>query len=423
MSDPDTIFAVVALGLILTRYFFELWLDGLNAAYARKHADEVPEAFQEIMDEATYKKSVRYTLAKARFGTVSDSYSTAVLCVLLFSGLLASLFAQVVERTGQSAWGLAVALWAVILLMSLLSLPFSWYSQFRLEERFGFNNSTQRTWCSDQVKGVALSFVIGVPLLALILWLVGVSGDYWWLWAWGVVMVFQLLMSVLAPIFILPLFNKFTPLPEGSLKDRLKNLAERTGFINAGIQVMDGSKRSKHSNAFFTGLGKGRRIALFDTLVEQMSEQELEAVLAHEIGHYKLRHVPKMITWSFVTTLAGFWGLSLLAGQSWFTSAFGFGSEAGIASAFFQFSLLAGTVTFWLSPLSSLWSRKFEYEADAFAADAVNNSEPMITALRKLNRENLSNLTPHPWYSGFHYDHPALLERESALKDFNPGAA
>ena len=423
MSDPETIFVIVALGLILTRYFFELWLDGLNAAYVRKHADEVPEAFQEIMDEATYKKSVRYTLAKARFGTVSDSYSTAVLCVLLFSGLLASLFAQVVERTGQSAWGLAVALWAVILLMSLLSLPFSWYSQFRLEERFGFNNSTQRTWCSDQVKGVALSFVIGVPLLALILWLVGVSGDYWWLWAWGVVMVFQLLMSVLAPIFILPLFNKFTPLPEGSLKDRLKNLAERTGFINAGIQVMDGSKRSKHSNAFFTGLGKGRRIALFDTLVEQMSEQELEAVLAHEIGHYKLRHVPKMITWSFVTTLAGFWGLSLLAGQSWFTSAFGFGSEAGIASAFLQFALLAGTVTFWLSPLSSLWSRKFEYEADAFASAAIGKSAPMITALRKLNRENLSNLTPHPWYSGFHYDHPALLERESALKDFNPGAA
>ena len=416
-----TSFAFVALGLILIRYFFELCLDGVNAAHVRKHSTEVPKAFREIMDAATYKKSVQYTLAKARFGTVSDSYSTAVLCVLLFSGLLASLFAQVVEQTGQSAWGLAIALWAVILLMSLLSLPFSWCSQFRLEERFGFNNSTQRTWWSDQVKGVALSFAIGVPLLALILWLVGASGDYWWLWAWGVVVVFQLLMSVLAPIFILPLFNKFTPLPEGSLKDRLKNLAERTGFINAGIQVMDGSKRSKHSNAFFTGLGKGRRIALFDTLVEQMSEQELEAVLAHEIGHYKLRHVPKMIMWSFVTTLAGFWGLSLLAGQSWFTGAFGFGSEAGIAPAFLLFALLAGTVTFWLSPLSSLWSRKFEYEADAFAADAVNTSEPMITALRKLNRENLSNLTPHPWYSGFHYDHPALLERESALKDFSPG--
>ncbi|MBT7028840.1 MAG: M48 family metallopeptidase, partial [Verrucomicrobia bacterium] len=244
MSEPETIFAIVALGLILTRYFFELWLDGVNAAYVRKHSAEVPEAFREIMDAVTYKKSVQYTLTKARFGTVSDSYSTAVLCALLFSGLLASLFAQVVERTGPSVWGQAIALWSVILLMSLLSLPFSWWSQFRLEEQFGFNNSTLRTWWSDQVKGVALSFAIGVPLLALILWLVGATGHYWWLWSWGVVVVFQLLMSVLAPIFILPLFNKFTPLPEGSLKDRLKNLAERTGFINAGIQVMDGSKRS-----------------------------------------------------------------------------------------------------------------------------------------------------------------------------------
>ena len=420
MSDFENIFAIVALGLILLRYFFELWLDGVNAAHVRKHADEVPEAFREIMDAATYKKSVQYTLAKARFGTVSDSYSTAILCALLFSGLLASLFAQVVERAGQSEWGLAIALWAVILLMSLLSLPFSWWSQFRIEEQFGFNNSTQRTWWSDQVKGVLLSFAIGVPLLALIIWLVEASGDYWWLWAWGVVVVFQLLMSVLAPIFILPLFNKFTPLPEGSLKDRLNNLAKRTGFINAGIQVMDGSKRSKHSNAFFTGLGKGRRIALFDTLVEQMSDAELEAVLAHEIGHYKLRHVPKMITWSFATTLAGFWVLSLLAGQPWFTGAFGFGGESRIAPAFLLFGLLAGTVTFWLSPLSSLWSRKFEYEADAFASGAIGTSAPMITALRKLNRENLSNLTPHPWYSGFHYDHPPLLERESALKEWKP---
>ena len=415
-----TSFAIGALGLILIRYFFELWLDRINAAHVRKHADDVPEAFQDIMDATTYKKSVHYTLAKARFGTISDTYSTAVLCTLLFSGWLASLFGQVVELTGPSPWGLAIALWSVILLMSLLSLPFSWWSQFRLEAQFGFNNSTQHTWWSDQAKGVVLSFAIGVSLLSLILWLARASGDYWWLWAWGVVVVFQLLMSVLAPIIILPLFNKFTPLPEGSLKNRLNDLAKRTGFTNAGIQVMDGSKRSKHSNAFFTGLGKGRRIALFDTLVEQMSDEELEAVLAHEIGHYKLRHVPKMITWSFVTTLVGFWALSLLAGQPWFTGAFGFGSEAGIAPAFLLFGLLAGAVTFWLSPLSSLWSRKFEYEADAFAANAIEASAPMIRALRKLNRENLSNLTPHPWYSAFHYDHPVLLEREAALTAFKP---
>ena len=411
-----TLFAIVALCLILIRYCFELWLDGVNAAHVRKHADEMPEAFREIMDDATYKKSVKYTLAKAKFGTVSDTYSTTLLSTLLFTGWLAALFGLLTEWTDQSAWGLAIALWMMMLLLSLLSLPFSWWSQFRLEERFGFNNSTQRTWCSDQVKGVVLSFAIGVPLLALILWLVEASGNHWWLWAWGVVVVFQLLMSVLAPIFILPLFNKFTPLPEGALKDRLNDLAKRTGFINAGIQVMDGSKRSKHSNAFFTGLGKGRKIALFDTLVEQLSEAELEAVLAHEIGHYKLRHVPKMIVWSFITTLIGFWGLSLLAGQPWFADAFGFGSDTGIAPAFLLFGLLAGTVTFWLSPLSSFWSRKFEYEADAFATEGIGGSGPMITALRKLNRENLSNLTPHPWYSNFHYDHPALLEREAALK-------
>ncbi len=415
-----TPFTIVALCLILVRYCFELWLDALNAAHVREHANEVPEAFREVMDEATYKKSVHYTLAKAKFGTASDSYSTAVLCALLFSGWLASLFGQVTNWTGETPWGLALTLWTVILLMSLLSLPFSWWSQFRLEERFGFNNSTQRTWWTDQVKGVVLSFAIGVPLLAFILWLVDVSGEHWWLWAWGVVVVFQLLMSVLAPIFILPLFNKFTPLPDGALKDRLSGLANRTGFINAGIQVMDGSKRSKHSNAFFTGLGKGRKIALFDTLVEQLNEGELEAVLAHEIGHYKLRHVPKMIAWSFATTLIGFWGLSLLEGQPLFAGAFGFNSHTGIAPVFLLFGLLAGTVTFWLSPLSSLWSRKFEYEADAFASGAIGESKPMITALRKLNRENLSNLTPHPWYSGFHYDHPALLEREAALKAVEP---
>ena len=412
-------FATVTLSLILIRYCFELWLDGLNAAHVRNHADKVPEAFREIMDQETYKKSVQYTLSKARFGTVSDTYSTALLCILLFSGWLAELFALIVEISGHTHWGLALALWIIILMMSLLSLPFSWHSQFRLEERFDFNNSTQRTWWTDQAKAIVLSLAIGVPLLALILWLVEKSGEHWWLWAWGVVVVFQLLMSVLAPVFILPLFNKFTSLPDGSLKDRLNELAKRTGFINAGIQVMDGSKRSKHSNAFFTGLGKGRKIALFDTLLEQLSEEELEAVLAHEIGHFKLRHVPKMIAWSFIITLAGFWVLSFLAQQPWFAGSFGFAAQASHAPAFLLFGLLAGTVTFWLSPLSNSWSRKFEYEADAFAADATGNSVPMVTALRKLNRENLANLTPHPWYSGFHYDHPALLEREAALKTLN----
>ena len=345
---------------------------------------------------------------------MSDTYSTTLVIGLLFTGTIANAFDLLTAVLGESPFASATTLWAVLSLFSLLALPFSWYSQFKLEERFVFNTSTQKTWWGYQAKGLLLSFIIGVPLLWLILWLTENGGDIWWLWVWGVIVAFQMLMSVLAPIFILPLFNKFTPLPEGDLKDRLNRLAERTGFINAGIQVMDGSRRSKHSNAFFTGLGKGRKIALFDTLIEQLNDEELEAVLAHEIGHFKLRHVPKMIMRSFITTLAGLYLLNLLAQQPAFVEAFGF--TEGYAPAFLVFSLLAGAITFWLTPISSLWSRKYEYQADAFAANAVGTSQPMIAALRKLNRENLSNLTPHPLYSGFHYDHPSLLERETALK-------
>lgn len=243
------------------------------------------------------------------------------------------------------------------------------------------------------------------------------GGEFWWIWVWAIIVVFQLLMSIVTPILILPLFNKFSPLPDGDLKSRLNKLAKRTGFINAGIQVMDGSKRSNHSNAFFTGLGKGRKIALFDTLINQLEEEELEAVLAHEIGHYKLKHVPKMIIWSFCLTLAGLYLLDLIAKQAGFVEAFGFSSEGyGFGPPFILFILLSSNITFWLTPLSSYWSRKFEYQADKFAATVIGSNLPMVTALRKLNEKNLSNLTPHPLYSGFHYDHPSLIERESALQ-------
>ncbi len=230
-------------------------------------------------------------------------------------------------------------------------------------------------------------------------------------------MLFQLVMLVLAPIIILPLFNKFTPLAEGSLRERLLALGQRTGFTARTIQVMDGSKRSRHSNAFFTGFGRFRKIVLFDTLIQQLSEPELEAVLAHEIGHYKKRHIPKMLAWSAFTTLAGFFVLSWFAKQEWFYRGFGFPYEPGrIAPALLLFALLAGTVTFWLSPLAHWWSRKYEYQADAYAARTMNETQSLVGALRKLNEKNLSNLTPHPLYSGFYYSHPTLLERERALE-------
>jgi len=228
-------------------------------------------------------------------------------------------------------------------------------------------------------------------------------------------------MLVLAPVLILPLFNKFTPLPEGSLRERLLALAQRTRFRARSIQLMDGSKRSRHSNAFFTGFGRFRKIVLFDTLVQQLAEPELEAVLAHEIGHYRKKHIPKMLAFSAISSLAGFYCVAVLARQECFYRAFGFQPSAFslqpsvIAPALLLFGLLAGTVTFWFAPLLHGWSRRYEYQADAFAAHVMNEAQSLIGALRKLNEKNLSNLTPHPWYSGFYYSHPTLLEREQAL--------
>jgi STE24 endopeptidase len=303
--------------------------------------------------------------------------------------------------------------------LSLPGLPFEWHAQFRLEERFGFNTTTPGLWWTDRVKGVLLAILFGYPLLVLVLKLVEWTGSLWWLWAWAAVLVFQLVMVVLAPILIMPLFNKFTPLPEGSLRERLLALGQRTGFLAKSIQVMDGSKRSRHSNAFFTGFGRFRKIVLFDTLIQQLTESELEAVLAHEIGHYKKKHIPKMLVWSAASSLAAFYLISLFARQPWFYQTFGF-ETGSIVPALLLFGLLAGVVTFWFSPLAHWWSRRYEYQADAYAAQTMREPRSLIGALRKLNEKNLSNLTPHPYYSGFYYSHPTLLEREQALLHVSP---
>ena len=417
-DNQNITIGLIAFCLILIRYGFEFWLDRINTRHVINNSKTVPDSFKEVMDESTYKKSVDYTLTKSRFGTIVDTYSTIILIIILFSGFIGKAFTSFTEILGESEIASATSIFIIIWTLQLLNLPFSWHSQFKIEEKFGFNNSTQKTWWSDQVKGLILSFIIGVPLLWVIIWTANSGGDLWWIWVWVIVVAFQLIMTIVAPIFILPIFNKFTPLPDGELKDRLNQLASKTGFINAGIQVMDGSRRSSHSNAFFTGLGKGRKIALFDTLIDQLQEDELEAVLAHEIGHYKLKHVPKMIIWSFGLTLAGLYFLSLIAQQPEFIKTFGFASEGhGLAPAFILFALLSSNITFWLTPISSYCSRKFEYQADKFAANVVESKTPMIKALRKLNQKNLSNLTPHPLYSGFHYDHPTLIERESALRN------
>ncbi len=406
----------LAAALLIARWLAETALGWVNQRHVEAHAGEVPAPFRDTVTLETYRNAVEYTLAKLRFGRWEDGWSTIVGLAALFSGLFPLSLEWTQGRLGESAWANAAWLFGLGVLLSLPGLPFDWWGQFRLEQRFGFNTTTPKLWCLDRVKGLLLAGVLGYPLLVLIVKLFGWMGDRWWLWAWGVMMGFQLVMMVLAPIVILPLFNKLTPLGEGSLRDRLLKLGERTGFSAQTILVMDGSKRSRHSNAFFTGFGRFRKIVLFDTLIAQLSEPELEAVLAHEVGHYKRGHIPKMLAWSALSSLAGFWVVAFLARAPWFTEGFGFAPDSGIAPTLLLFALLSGAVTFWLSPLMNLWSRKHEFEADAYAAKAMGEAESMIRALRKLTEKNLSNLTPHPLFSAWHYSHPTLLERETAVR-------
>lgn len=406
---------LITAGLMVLRLVGELWLSALNRAEVRRHAATPPPAAAAIMDGATYAKSVAYTLEKSRFGVLAEIFDSLVLAMVVFGGVLPWLFVRI------AGWGAPTAVWddalfvlIAGLLMSVPGLPFEWWEQFRLEAKFGFNKATPGLWISDKLKGMALMLVIGFPLLWALLSLVQWVGPMWWLWGFALVFGFQLLMLVLYPKLILPLFNKLTPLPEGELRTRLLALGDRTGFRAQTIQVMDGSKRSGHSNAFFTGFGRFRRIVLFDTLIAQLTPEELEAVLAHEIGHYRCGHIPKMLAVSAAMMLGGFGVLAWLAQSAWFNPAFGFPAGA-LAPAFLLFGLLSGLVTFWFSPVTNFFSRKHEYEADAFARQAVGGAAPMLGALRKLAQKNLSNLTPHPWYSAFFYSHPTLVEREAGL--------
>jgi len=410
----NKLFPWLVVALIVARWTAQLWLDWLNRRQVLAHADAMPEAFRSFIDEPTYAKSVQYTLAKLRLNNVQTTCDTVVLLAALLSGVLPWAFGAFTAAFGTSPWAQAAFLLAAGFALSLPTLPLEWYDQFHLEQSFGFNCTTPRLWWMDRLKGLLLGILLVYPLLVLVLKLVIWTGPSWWLWAWGALLGFQLLLVVLAPVLILPLFNKFKPLPDGTLRDRLLNLAERTRFRARSIQIMDGSKRSRHSNAFFTGFGRFRKIVLFDTLINQLPEPELEAVLAHEIGHFKKKHIPKTLVASALSSLAALYLVSLLARQEWFYRSFGF-TPSSLAPALLLFGLLSGTVTFWFSPLARWWSRRYEYQADAFAAAVMNEPRPLIGALRKLNEKNLSNLTPHPLYSRFYYSHPTLLEREMAL--------
>ncbi len=404
-----------ALGLVALRLAASLVLAALNRREVRRHMAAPPAAAAAIMDEATYQRAVEYTLVKSRFGDVTGVADAILLIAVLASGLLPRLYALV------TAWGRPGASWtgAIFILLALqvfglCALPFDAWENFRIERRFGFNRLTLGLWLTDQLKQVALSAAIGGPVLWALLEIVRRMGSAWWIWAAVLVFAIQVVMLLVYPRFILPWFNRLTPLPDGELRARLVALGERTGFRAGVIEVMDGSRRSAHSNAYFTGFGRFRRIVLFDTLVAQLKPEELEAVLAHEIGHYRCGHIPKFIALSALGLAAGFGALAAVLHAPGFAAAFGFPAGA-LAPSFLLCGCLGGAATFWLAPVMSALSRRYEYQADAFARAAMAGPQALIGALRRLAEKNLSNLTPHPAYSAFFYSHPTLVERERAL--------
>ncbi len=418
----DRIVLIVFLTFFALEFFLERALAWLNANHVKAHAASVPEALAGIVDPETHRKSVEYTLARAAFGHIAALEDAVLNLLLLFAGILPWLSALSARFVPNDYVSGAAFLLAFGFLNALIRTPLDLYSTFKIEAKFGFNKTTFGTWLLDRIKGTILAAIIGTPFIMALLWLTLRTGAFWWLWAALFVIAFQFLRMLLSPMVIALLFNKFKPLEEGELSRALTDLARRCQFGASGIFVMDGSRRSAHSNAYFTGIGGARRIVLYDTLVEQLTPPELSAVLAHEIGHYKLKHIPKGMMIGCAMTLAGFYGLNLILHWPPIYEAFGGGAwpaeshtPLGVAQGFAICSLIAEPLSFWTGPLFNALSRKYEYEADAYARTQTG-AESMRGALLKLFEKNLSNLTPHPLFSAYHYSHPALLERLDALK-------
>jgi STE24 endopeptidase len=405
------VFLAALLAVTATR----IWLAQRQIRHVRAHREAVPGTFAETIPLGAHQKAADYTVAKARFGMVEWLVDAVVLLALTLAGglqLLSEAWARVFA-SGSIAHGAALLL-SVFFVQALVGLPFSLYRVFELEQRFGFNRMTLKLFLTDLAKQVAIGLALGVPLLVAVLWLMERMGELWWLYVWIVLTVFSIVFQLIFPAFILPLFNKLTPISEGELAARVSALLERCGFKSRGLFIMDGSKRSSHGNAFFAGFGATKRIVLFDTLVSRLDPPEVEAVLAHELGHYKLRHVLKMIVLSAAVTLLGLWVLGQLIDEPWFYSGLGVATPS-TAAALALFMLAVPEFTFFLHPLMSLYSRKREFEADQYAVLHADASR-LERALVKLYRDNAATLTPDPVHSAFYDSHPPAAIRIARLR-------
>jgi STE24 endopeptidase len=416
--NPTLTLTYLLVGALLTNVVLKLWLNARQVRHVAKHRGEVPPAFVSQISLSDHQKAADYTLAKAKVAQLDFLIDAFVLVGWTLLGGLSALNATVLSYMEPGLWQQVVLVLAFTLVGGLIDLPLSLYQTFVLEQKFGFNKMTWTLWLSDSLKGLLLGLVLGVPLIAMVLWLMQAGGAYWWLWTWCTLVFWQLLLMAIAPNFIMPLFNQFTPLEDDALKVRVNALMQRAGFTAKGFFVMDGSKRSAHSNAFFTGFGASKRVVFFDTLLKQLTPAEMEAVLAHELGHFKHRHIFKMMATSFVMTLLGLALLGFASQQIWFYTGLGVmpnllgGNEA---VALLLFMLVVPVFTFLLAPLSSWRSRVQEYEADAYAVSQTPASD-LSTALLKLYQDNASTLTPDPLYVQFYYSHPPASLRLARMQ-------
>jgi STE24 endopeptidase len=390
-----------------------LWLAMRHVAHVKKHRDTVPESFSGRIPLEDHHKAADYTLTNTRIGMIALFYDSLLLLGWTLGGGLEWLDSQWRTAGLQPVMTGVGVIFSAMIIMTLLELPFSLYHTFVVEERFGFNRSTLGVFVTDLLKNAALLIIIGGPLIALALWIMEASGGLWWLYVWLVWMTFTLVMFWAYPAVIAPLFNKFSPLDNDKLKERIQALMDKCGFRSKGIFVMDGSKRSGHGNAYFTGFGSNKRIVFFDTLLESLEPPEIEAVLAHELGHFKLKHIQKRLLTTFALSLAALALLGWLAGETWFYQGLGV-SQPSPWMALMLFMLAMPVFTFFLQPLMSLLSRKHEFEADAYAVQQSSGTD-LIHALVKMYRENASTLTPDPLYSAFHDSHPPAPVRISHI--------
>jgi STE24 endopeptidase len=410
-------FSILFLTFLVLTMALRFWLASRQLRHVKAHRSAVPAEFAAKIPLEAHQKAADYTAAKTTFGLVNLLFSSCVLIGFTLLGGLQWLSTTILPLTGPGMSYQIALLVAFAAVSGLLDLPLDYYNQFVLEQRFGFNKMSRRLWLFDLVKWTGISAAIGLPLVWVVLTLMEKSGPLWWFYAWLVWSGFQLLMMVIVPTIIYPWFNKFTPLADDSLKTRIEGLMQRVDFASKGLFVMDGSKRSAHGNAYFSGFGANKRIVFFDTLLARLAPQEIEAVLAHELGHFKLKHIVKRIAVMFLVSLGFLALLGFLKNQTWFYTGLGVEPVLGAgndAMALILFMLVLPVFTFVLSPLMSISSRKHEFEADAFAATHTD-ARDLVSALVKMYEDNASTLTPDPLHSAFYDSHPPASVRIKQL--------